>query len=267
MSNILTIDRGNTLVKLKVFKGYEQLYASVHEGVDCDMLSGIIERYDVACAAYCSTASEDAHLVHSLENMFKKQAGKTDGCKTGLLVLSALTPLPIDISAYKTPHTLGADRIAVMCGAAHLFPHDDMLIADAGTAITLDVLEKGTRFVGGNISAGVSLRLRALNEYTAALPHISVKGDLPEFGVDTETALRCGAIHGVADEIFAEYLRLFADRSRKFRLLLTGGDADMLADELPSMPLFADRPSTDIEIIPNLVSIGLISILEYNGYI
>lgn len=267
MSVILTIDQGNTSTKLKVFRDSRELYSSRHENIDYSLLEDLLKTHGVSCAAYCSTSHIDVRLIESLRNILQQSAAETVNYGKEVLVLSSNTPLPIDISAYRTPHTLGVDRIAAMCGAAKLFPTENLLVADAGTAITIDVLRGGKHFMGGNISAGVAMRLQALHEYTAALPPVTTEGETPEFGVNTETALRSGALHGVADEILAAYTRAVRYYGCDFRVLLAGGDAAMIYKSPTNIEAFNSLSSTSIELIPDLVSIGLISILEYNEYI
>lgn len=268
MSSILTIDQGNTSIKLKVFRGNEELHCSRQEGMDYTLLEGLIEKYGVLSAAYCSTARIDVRLIESLRNILQQYPSVSERYGKEVLVLSSNTPLPIDISAYRTPRTLGVDRIAAMCGAAKLFPGEDIIVADAGTAITIDVLKGGHYFMGGNISAGVALRLRALNEHTASLPLIAADGNVTDFGIDTETAMRDGALHGAADEILAAHSRATRVWKSDFRMLLTGGDASLIYDCPTNREAFdLQLSTTKVKLIPDLVSIGLISILEYNEYI
>ena len=75
-----------------------------------------------------------------------------------------------------------------------MFPGRRCVIVDAGTALTLDLMSAAPEFRGGNISAGLKMRLRALHIFTGRLPQVEAAGRLPEIGDDTETALRCGAV-------------------------------------------------------------------------
>lgn len=245
MAAILTIDQGNTNAKAKVLlDSGEQLCAVSMPEPDIDMISGMVSDHRVECGAVCSVSHVDARFMETLRMMLPG----------GLLWLTADTPVPLEVR-YATPRTLGADRLAAACGAAALYPGSSLLVADAGTALTLDVVED-VAFVGGNISAGVTMRLKALHAYTAALPDVSPSGPLPEFGTDTDTALRCGAVRGAVAEIVAAFERVRL-RTPDARLILTGGDAPLL---LPLLP---------VETIchADLVSVGLISILKHNGYV
>lgn len=245
MSRILTIDRGNTATKIKVLDGSEQLYAATCLQPDMDMLSGIVSQYRVDVGALCCVGHIDARLVESLRLLFHGS----------LLVLTPETSTPIQVS-YATPRTLGADRVAAACGANALYPGRSLLVADAGTALTLDYINAGGCFMGGNISAGICLKLRVLHEFTAALPEVSPSGSLPELGVDTHTALRSGAVRGTAAEIIDTLHRLQA-HDACVQLIITGGDAPLLKPLLPSDTIYH----------PDLISTGLISILKHNEYI
>jgi type III pantothenate kinase len=73
---------------------------------------------------------------------------------------------------YKTPKTLGPDRLAAVIGANHLYPHTSNIIIGGGTTITYDYVDAGANYFGGSISPGLKMRYKALNYYTGALPLI-----------------------------------------------------------------------------------------------
>ena len=86
--------------------------------------------------------------------------------------------------AYDTPETLGTDRIAGMAGAFSMFPLSDLLLIDAGTAITYDYLSEGI-YKGGNISPGLNMRFRALNKFTGKLPLLTFADNFSNPGRNT----------------------------------------------------------------------------------
>ncbi len=83
--------------------------------------------------------------------------------------LDHATPLPL-VNRYRTPDTLGYDRIAAAVGAYTIFPGKTVLVIDAGTAITYDIVTAGGEYLGGNISPGLEIRFKSLNKYTNRLP-------------------------------------------------------------------------------------------------
>ena len=71
-----------------------------------------------------------------------------------------------------------------------MFPGQELLVCDLGTACTYDIVSAEGVFVGGNIAPGAGMRLRALHHYTCRLPEVSSRGTVTEFGTDTQTAMR-----------------------------------------------------------------------------
>lgn len=248
---VLIIDQGNTTAKVKIFSGDALVYSDVMGVLDIERLAAAIERYRPVAGIYSSVSHLDVRFTESLRPLLGD----------ALLVVTHDTPLPLKIN-YATPQTLGTDRIAAACGAALLAPGRSALVVDAGTCITLDLLDAARGFIGGDIAPGVEMRLRAMHSMTGALPLVTAKGELPEFGNDTATAIRCGAIRGAVAQIADSFLRaknlLACDTSDAPALFLTGGDAPMLAPllELP-----------ELTVNPHLNAIGLISILKHNEYI
>lgn len=167
--------------------------------------------------------------------------------------LTASTPIPI-INEYRTPETLGLDRLAAVIGAHHLFPNESNLVIDAGTCITFDLIDAKGHYKGGNISPGLLMRLKAMHEFTAKLPLVHLEETDFWIGYSTESALKNGAQWGAIFEIDA-----FSNKSeQKFgsiNVILTGGDADFLAKKL-KRKIFVNH---------DLVLIGLNKILDYNA--
>ena len=163
--------------------------------------------------------------------------------------------IPVRIG-YHTPHTLGLDRIAAVVGASMECPGRPVLIVDAGTCVTYDLLTADGTFVGGNIAPGIRLRLLAMHEHTGKLPLVDDSGEIPEIGFSTETAMRAGATLGVAYEIEGYMARLNEIYPDLF-VFLTGGDALKLAAKIKS-PIFVNE---------NLVLTGLNRILQENAEI
>src|SRR5690606_27467864 len=85
-----------------------------------------------------------------------------------ILNFSTLKNFPLQID-YKTPHTLGQDRIACAAGAIKEFQDANILVIDLGTCIKYNVINNKT-FVGGAISPGLQMRYKALHHFTGKLP-------------------------------------------------------------------------------------------------
>ncbi len=164
---------------------------------------------------------------------------------------SATTPIPIT-SAYRTPQSLGADRLAAAIGAWTLHPGKPLLIIDAGSCITFDFVTADGEYLGGNISPGLHARLRAIDDYFPRLPRVEAEGDTPDLGYDTQTAIRSGVILGLKHEIEG-YITYFKAKYPQLLVFLTGGDEINFEDTIKS-GIFADQ---------FLVPRGLNSVLKH----
>lgn len=213
---LLTLDIGNTLAKFVATDGNEfvSLATVEHTAVTATLRRLLIESPSRFTALHwCSVARNIAgwdELLQILPIPVKQ------------LLPSHLPPF-IQLE-YKTPQTLGADRLAAVLGARSLQPHRSLLVIDAGTCITYDVLLADGRYLGGNISPGLDMRLQAMHKFTARLPNVLSNGNVPLLGNTTETALRSGAIHGIRFEIEG-YIRCLCEQYADICVFLTGGDS------------------------------------------
>lgn len=242
MSTKLTIDEGNSSTKIGVWTDGQLTAEHSLKGGQLTELPALIAHVgEVDSAIFCSVCRRSEDEVRTA----------LAGIARRLIILNAATPLPITLG-YRTPTTLGADRIAAAAGAATIAPGRTALVVDMGTAITYDVVTPDAQFIGGNIAPGIYVRLEAMHHFTRALPLIETDGDCPRWGYDTETALRAGAIRGVVGEL--QYYRHCLPQESDPTVILTGGSADLIIPYITS-PIIVE---------PNLVLIGLNSILNYN---
>jgi type III pantothenate kinase len=160
--------------------------------------------------------------------------------------------LPVKLS-YSTPESLGNDRIAGVCGAKTLFPNKNILVIDAGTAITYDIVTEMGEHIGGNISPGLNMRYKSLNTFTKRLPLLNFRESVIEIGNSTEEAIHKGVQYGIIAEMFA-YINEWKAKLKPLNVIITGGDASFFENSLKS----------NIFVVPNLVLFGLKSILEIN---
>ena len=166
--------------------------------------------------------------------------------------LSSNTELPVSIN-YKTPETLGNDRIAGVCGASALFRGINILVIDAGTCITYDFIDKDKNYFGGGISPGIDIRFRALNTFTGNLPLVNRTDNFDLIGDSTEGSIRSGVLNGVIAEIEG-VIKRYKDRFGQLKIIFTGGDTIF----------FDKRLKNDIFALPNLVLVGLNEILDFS---
>lgn len=111
-----------------------------------------------------------------------------------------LADLPLD---YTTPDTLGTDRIAAAYAAKYLYPNKAILVLDAGTCITLDLVDDKGVFRGGLIAPGVEMRLKAMHEFTAGLPSVEINENVTFPGRSTAESMQVGAYQSVIKELTA----------------------------------------------------------------
>lgn len=168
-----------------------------------------------------------------------------------LLVVTGSSEVPFTVE-YESRDSLGSDRLALVAGAIADYPGRDMLIVDAGTCITTDLVLGGVRYLGGSISPGIRMRLRAMHEFTSRLPEAPMGQDIRFPGKNTLESLMAGGIEGALLEIVRR-TELLQQQYPGLSVIITGGDA----------PYFVKNLKNSIFASPDLVLLGLRMILEY----
>lgn len=242
----MAIDQGNSRAKVAIFAGEELVELRQYEPLSAAHIEEIAARHAVSRAIYSSVRVGDEAVAAAVARV----AGK-------VVRLSHCTPMPLTID-YATPATLGHDRIAAAVGAVSVYPGCNCLVVDAGTAVTLDVVTADGRFAGGRIAPGVRMRLESLHRYTSRLPLVDAGGDTPFVGYDTATAIRSGVVQGMVGEIESCSRKLRGTLGSDLRVILTGGDAMLLAGLADIAGLVVDE---------NILMKGLNRILQYNDEI
>lgn len=134
-----------------------------------------------------------------------------------------------DVPLLSAPPWLGLDR-ALAGWQAWRCSDCGVLVADAGTALSLTRVSAAGEFAGGRLLAGASLQLQALASGTAALPQLPVPVELPghPWPRATEPAMAAGVLRGLA-AVIAQAWREARAGDPACQLWLTGGDAPALA--------------------------------------
>src|SRR3972149_509463 len=244
----LVIDIGNSRSKLAVFKDNQQVALTVYNNsIGINDVNKFLEKHKGVKRVILSSV-----VKHSLKTT-KLDASTFPGID--FIELKSDTPLPIE-NLYKTPETLGPDRIAVVVGANNKFPNENILVIDAGTCITYDFINSQNRYLGGSISPGINMRFRALNNFTAKLPLLSPDKSWrfkKITGVTTDESILSGVLNGTLSEIKG-IIEVYRNKFPELKILLTGGDLVFFENELKN-DIFAD---------PTLILKGLNEILNYN---
>jgi type III pantothenate kinase len=237
----LIVEQGNTAIKIAVYQRDKLITAAVHKTFDVSEFDLLFERYPLENGIFSTVRDPDKMWIDILSGKLKR-----------FLLFDDTVKLPLKI-AYRTPETLGKDRIAAVAGAHYLHPDGDVLVIDAGTAITYEILEASGLYVGGNISPGLTTRFRALHQFTDKLPLVEETVHVPLTGTSTETAIIAGVVNGIIYEMDG-YINAIRERYPEIFVFLTGGHSFY----------FEKRLKNTIFAAINLVLTGLNRILEYN---
>lgn len=163
--------------------------------------------------------------------------------------------LPVCIN-YKTPATLGTDRIAGAVFAGSAYPGKDCLVITIGSCITSDIVTGKKEYLGGTISPGPQMRLRAMHHYTGKLPQLEFNPDIKLPGKTTSECMESGAYHGVVAEV-EFYIRHYRQHFPDLHVIVSGGFAPFFEKKI-NYPIFAHC---------DIVLKGLNEILNYKlGY-
>ncbi len=238
----ICIDAGNTFVKVAIAEQGDISKVTAIPLADRGALLRYIEALPGAGACILSSVSmADPGLLDILSKHTPY-----------FIELTADTPIPIH-NLYVTPDTLGKDRLAAVIGAYSLYPSKDILVIDAGTALTIDFIDAEGNYHGGNISPGLRMRYQALHDYTKRLPLESMSEDFNFIGNSTSSAIIAGVQNGIIFEVNG-YVEHFVKQYPGLITIMTGGDVIFFANKIEK-PIFADE---------KLIFIGLEKIVSYN---
>lgn len=240
MIRTLCLDFGNSRQKAALFEGDEMKEARVLSSARTEDVISLLQDWKPDRAILSSVIDHEPGITEALDK------------QTNFHLLSHATRLNFTTPVGK-PQTIGADRLALCSAAVHYFPQHNNLIIALGTCITYNFINREHSFLGGGISAGLSMRLKAMHHQTALLPLIGPKADVPLVGYDTETNMLSGSVLGMALEIDG-FIASYRERYGNFNAVLTGGDIPYLVSHLKS-EIFAD---------PDFLFKGLYAIAAHN---
>ncbi|MCP4457152.1 MAG: type III pantothenate kinase [Cytophagales bacterium] len=206
MNNQKTIgvDIGNSAIKTAEFFATEVKEIRIWEDLD-----QVISAYP------------EAHFIVSSVGISEKEIKPK--LKSFTMVNSRMA-LPISLN-YESTETLGSDRIAAAAGAWDLFPNTNLLVIDAGTCVTYDLITSDGVFQGGMISPGFNIRLQAMHQFTNGLPLVDPEQDLNSTDIVRKSTKECvwqGAKSGLSFEIEG-VLESFNKKYDRLQVVITGG--------------------------------------------
>lgn len=237
----LLVDIGNTRLKSALLIDGALVSHKSLSWQGEDLASGLTDLWagmspsDVAISSVASGEVVDAVCRHALRDWGVE--AKDAKVRSEVFGLSC---------GYHQPSSLGIDRWMAMLGAWGR-RQGPWLVADLGTAATLDVIDRRGQHLGGCIFAGIETQRRALSRQTAALPEVNVE-TRALLAQDTRGGVALGTLLSVVGGV-----RELFESSKSWpgcegiRLCLTGG----------ASPVVSERLGVEHDVFPSLVLEGL----------
>jgi len=235
----LVVDIGNTLTKIAVFNNKSLVEVQAFEGVKVENIQQLLVKWQIENAIISSVSEE----IDDLEDLLRSSC----------TYFRFSVDLPLQIkNQYKTPKTLGLDRLAAVVGVEVLFKGKNSLIIDSGSCITYDFVDSHGNYKGGSISPGINMRFKSVHTFTSRLPLVEADFNFNDsYGMDTRSAILSGIQSGVYYEVLG-FVQAYKSHYPNLNIVLCGGDVKFFDTRLKSS-IFADAVKTE----SNLVLIGL----------
>ncbi len=246
----LCIDQGNSRTKVALMTDEGKMINDfIYKSFSSSDVERLFDLYPIEDSIISSVINIEPAIVNSLARRSQH-----------FVLFDHLTPVPIR-NGYNSPETLGQDRLAAAVGAVTLCPNENLLIIDAGSAITYDFVSADGEYIGGNIAPGLKMRFTMLQRMTKKLPLVEVDENelIPLFGKNTRDAIAAGVIRGVAYEVKG-YMRTLREKVPHFQTYLTGGNAPYILNNVRS----SQTEKRELHFEKHLVLIGLNRILVNN---
>jgi type III pantothenate kinase len=256
--HIIAVDIGNTNVGVGLFlDGKEEFVRSIPGASGTELQECLVDAWGKVPVLDTSTegkrngvivvSSVNRPATEALREMIAAELGEK------IHVVGEDVPLPMSVWVDE-PNKVGTDRV-VSAAAAYAVVEDAVVVADFGTAVTIDLVDQSGVFKGGVICPGFDISAQALKDNTAQLPKVTVHRPSGPYGTNTADAINCGLYYasiGAMEEI----VRRYAEEIGKWpQTIITGSGAETIKDDCP----FVDN------WVPHLVIKGIV--LAYMKYI
>jgi len=235
----LVVDIGNSYIKVAVFEDGRAVWMSRQSEFSIEELKILGARFPIKAAIYASVRAENPDFIQHLNQEYH------------LIHMNTAMELPLDM-LYRTPETLGVDRLAAAMGARALFPGRNVIVIDMGTCIKYDFVDHTGQYHGGNIAPGMQMRFESMHTMTGKLPLVGKKYNREILGKTTEEALQNGVVWGIKLEIEG-FIKTLTDIWDNITVILSGGDSKYFGDIIESR----------IFVHPDLVLTGLDETLRF----
>jgi type III pantothenate kinase len=256
--NIVAIDIGNTNIGIGLFlDGKEEFIRTIPGGTEDDLRKCLVDAWRRVPVLETSTEGKrfGVIVVCSVKPAWTEQIRRIveEDLNEKTQVIGEDIPLPIRVWLDE-PTKVGADRV-VAAAAAYAVVEDAVVVADFGTAVTIDLVDEHGVFQGGVILPGFDISAQALNDHTAQLPKITVHQPSGPYGKNTADAINCGLYYSIIGAM-EEIVRRYAEQIGRWpQTILTGSGAEIIKDDCP----FVDN------YVPHLVIKGIV--LAYMKYV
>ncbi len=237
----LMIDIGNTRIK----------YATIVSGQI--KIKGVCAKNEIEKTIKNFSNTIDRVMISSVGDVSQDTWNKINKKSIKSYHLNPQMKLPFN-NQYESKETLGSDRIALISGGILKFPKKDLLVIDLGSCITFDFVDAQKNYLGGAISPGIKMRLKALNRFTKDLPLLDFEESRRLIGKTTKQSILSGVYNGVLKELKGT-IEEYKLRYPKMEVVLTGGDASLFDKKLKN-GIFVDE---------DLLLKGMYSILIKNA--
>ena len=206
----LALDVGNSRTKAALFHNGRIVRSGTVRNGDPSGVDAFIAGTPCQAIVIGSVAQEDTDFLEALRQ------------RAPILVISGDSPAPV-ATRYDDPATLGADRLAnAVCATLH-FPGRPVLVIDAGTCITYDLVDASGEHIGGAISPGMRMRAEAMHAYSARLPLVDAGEAAISIGASTRSSLLAGIRNGILGEMRTT-MESYGHEHPGMAVILTGGD-------------------------------------------
>ncbi len=256
--NIIAVDIGNTNIDIGLFlDDKEEFVKSIPGGSRTKLMNCLKSAWQKI--PIIESSKEDKRngviVISSVKPAWTKvirEIAETN-LDEDIYIIGKDIPLPMQLLVDE-PDKVGTDRV-VSAAAAYDVAEDAVVVADFGTAVTIDLVDQNGTFLGGVICPGFEISTKALRDYTAQLPNIKITKPKAPYGKNTVDAINCGLYYSIVGTL-QEVIRRYAEELGKWpQTVITGSAAKVIAGECE----FIDN------YVPNLVVKGIV--LTYKKYL
>lgn len=249
--NIIAIDIGNTNIDIGFFlEDKEEFIKSIPGRSQTrlkDCLKSAWEKMPVVESSK-EGKRDGVIVVSSVKPVWTELVRQIAEAELGeeLHIIGQDIPLPMDLWVDE-PDKVGTDRV-VSAAAAYAVTEDAVVVADFGTAVTIDLVDENGIFLGGVICPGFEISAKALEQNTAQLPKTKITKPKAPYGKNTTEAINCGLYFSAVGTL-EEIIRRYAEKMGKWpQTVITGSAAKTIKDDCNFIDSF----------VPNLVVKGIV---------